>query len=66
MFSVIIADLLDQAFEEVSKKKLGEWLISAYCKICEHFERYEETGELNLEKLAEDLYSLLEEMKSDK
>jgi len=63
MFSIIIADLLDQATEDLSKKKLGEWLISAYCKICEHFEGYEETGELDLEQLAEELYTLLEDMK---
>ena len=63
MFSVIIADLLEQAIEELSKKKLNEWLISAYCKICEHFEEYEETGELDLEQLAEDLYDLLEYIK---
>ncbi len=63
MFSVIIADLLDQATEDLSKKKLCEWLVSAYCKICEHFEGYEETGELDLEQLAEELYTLLEDMK---
>jgi hypothetical protein len=63
MFSVIIADLLDQATEELSKKKLNEWLISAYCKICEHFAGYEETGKLDLEQLAEELYDLLEDIK---
>ena len=65
MFSVIIADLLDQATDDLSKKKLNEWLISAYCKICEHFEGYEETGKLDLEQLAEELYDLLEDMKGD-
>jgi hypothetical protein len=65
MFSVIIADLLDQATEDLSKKKINEWLISAYCKICEHFEGYEETGKLDLERLAEELYGLLEEMKGE-
>ena len=63
MFSVIIADLLDQAVEDLSKKNLNEWLIIAYCKICEHFAGYEETGELDLEQLAEELYDLLEDMK---
>ena len=63
MFSVIIADLLDQATKELSKKKLNEWLISAYCKICEHFAGYEENGVLDLEQLAEELYDLLEDIK---
>jgi len=63
MFSVIIADLLDQATEELSKKKLNEWLISAYCMICEHFAGYEENGVLDLEQLAEELYDLLEDIK---
>jgi hypothetical protein len=63
MFSAIIADLLDQATEDLSKKKLNEWLIIAYCKICEHFAEYEETGELDLELLAEELYALLEDIK---
>lgn len=63
MFSGIIADLLDQATEDLSKKKLNEWLIIAYCKICEHFADYEETGDLDLEQLAEELYDLLEDMK---
>jgi predicted ArsR family transcriptional regulator len=65
MFSAIIVDLLDQATEDLNKKKLNEWLVSAYRKICEYFERYEETGELDLEQLAEELYSLLEEMKEE-
>jgi hypothetical protein len=65
MFSAIIADLLDQATDDLSKKKLNEWLISAYCKICEHFEGYEETGKLDLEQLAEELYDLLEDMKGE-
>jgi hypothetical protein len=65
MFSAIIADLLDQATEDLSKKKLCEWLVSAYCKICEYFEKYEETGNLDLEQLAEELYSLLEEVKEE-
>jgi len=63
MFSVIIADLLDQATEELNKKKINEWLVSAYCKICEFFEKYEETGKLDLEELAEELYGLLEDIK---
>jgi hypothetical protein len=65
MFSVIIADLLEQAVEELNKKELNEWLIKAYCKICEFFEKYEETGVLDLEGLAEELYSLLEEVKEE-
>ena len=66
MFSAIIADLLDQAVEELNKKKLSEWLVSAYCKICEYFEEYEETGKLDLERLAEELYHLLEETRDEK
>ncbi|MCI4463602.1 MAG: hypothetical protein JHC30_05465 [Caldisericum sp.] len=65
MFSAIIADLLDQATDDLSKKKLGEWLVRAYCKICEHFEGYEETEKLDLEQLAEELYDLLEDMKGE-
>jgi len=65
MFSAIIADLLDQAVEELSKKKINEWLISAYCKICEYFEKYEEMGNLDLEQLAEELYHLLEKIKDE-
>jgi hypothetical protein len=62
---MIIADLLDQAIDDLSRKKLEKWLISAYCKICEHLQKYEESGRLDLEQLAEELYDLIEEMKDE-